>query len=101
MKKILIISSDKKLKEVLKFCFDGWGYEAFLKDTGLKDITPIKKISPDVVVADVHSASKSQLEICRLLKDDFITAFIPIVALINKRQLRDQLLDIKQGSTTI
>lgn len=97
MKKILIISSDNRLREVLKFCFDGWGYEVFLEEAGLKDITPIKKISPDVVVADVHSASKEKLEICRLLKDDFITAFIPIVALINKRQLREQLLDIKQG----
>ena len=97
MKKILIISSDSKLKEVLKFCFDGWGYEVFLEDAGIIDITPIKKISPDVVVADVYSASKSRLEICRLLKDDFVTAFIPIVALINKIQLRDQLLEIKQG----
>ncbi|MDD5173819.1 MAG: diguanylate cyclase [Candidatus Omnitrophota bacterium] len=97
MKKILIVSSDKKLKEVLKFCFDGWGYEIFLENSGFKDLTPIKKISPDVVVADVHSASKEALEICRILKDDFITAFIPIVALIDKRQLRDQLLEIKQG----
>jgi diguanylate cyclase (GGDEF) domain len=97
MKKILIISSDAKLKEVLKFCFDGWGYEVFLEDAWFKDLTPIKKISPDVVVADVHSASKANLEICRTLKDDFITAFIPVVALIDKRQLRNQLLEIKQG----
>jgi GGDEF domain-containing protein len=97
MKKILIISSDSKLKEVLKFCFDGWGYEVFLADSASRDLAPIKKISPDVVIADVHSASKERLEICRALKDDFITAFIPIVALIDKRQLRDQLLDIKQG----
>jgi GGDEF domain-containing protein len=97
MKKILIISSDNKLKEVLKFCFDGWGYEVFLEDSASKDLTPIKKVSPDVVVADVHSASKERLEICRALKDDFITAFIPVVAIIDKRQLRDQLLEIKQG----
>ena len=32
VKKILIISSDAKLKEVLGFCFDGWGYEVFLQD---------------------------------------------------------------------
>lgn len=97
MKKILIISSDEKLKEVLKFCFDGWGYEVFLEDALLEDITPVKKISPDVVVADVHSASKEKLRICRALKNDFLTAFIPVVALINKRQLREHLLDIKQG----
>lgn len=97
MKKILIISSDSKLREVLEFCFEGWGYEVFLESTGFKDLAPIKKIAPDVVVADVHSASKERLEICRALKDDFITAFIPIVAIIDKRQLRDQLLEIKQG----
>lgn len=96
-KKILIISSDKNLKDVLNFCFDGWGYEVFLWDSPVEDLTPIKKISPNVIVADVHSAHKPQLEICRLLKDDFATSFIPIITLINKRQLRSHLLNLKQG----
>jgi len=99
IKRLLIISSDKNLREVLNFCFDGWGYEVFLqdKDTLIHDISPIKKISPDVIVVDVHSASKAHLQICRLLKDDFQTAFIPVITLINKRQLRAQLLNLKQG----
>ncbi len=97
IKKILIISSDKNLREVLNFCFDGWGYEVYLHDSVVHDITPIKKISPDVIIVDVHSASKAHLEICRLLKDDFVTAFIPVITLINKRQLRTQLLNLKQG----
>lgn len=95
--KILLISTDKALKEVLGFCFDGWGYEVFTRDTVTNDITPIKKMSPDVIVVDVHSASKANLEICRILKDDFITAFTPVIALINKRQLRSHLLTLKQG----
>lgn len=95
--KILIISSDKSLKDVLGFCFDGWGYEVFHHDSLLHDIAPIKKISPDIVVVDVHSARKSQLEICRLIKEDFATKFIPIITLINKRQLRSQLLNLKYG----
>lgn len=97
VKKILIISSDKNLIEVLNFCFDGWGYEVFTYGSNMHDISPIKKISPDVVVADVHSASKSHLDICRLIKDDFLTAFIPVITLINKRQLRSQLLNLKHG----
>lgn len=96
-KKILIISSDKNLRDVLKFCFDGWGYEVMLYSSSPADIAPIKKASPDVIVVDVHAAKRTDLEICRLLKDDFITAFIPVVTLINKRQLRSQLLNIKQG----
>lgn len=95
--RLLIISSDKNLKEVLNFCFDGWGYEVFLHDPFANDITPIKKCAPDVIVMDVHSASKAQLAICHLLKDDFTTNFIPIITLINKRQLRAQLLNLKYG----
>lgn len=95
--RILIISSDKNLREVLNFCFDGWGYEVFLHDSLSHDLAPIKKCSPDVIVMDVHSASKAQLGICHLLKDDFTTNFIPIITLINKRQLRAQLLNLKYG----
>jgi len=77
IKKILIISSDRNLREVLKFCFDGWGYEVILYDSSPKEIASIKKASPDVIVVDVYAAKRPDLEICRLLKDDFITAFIP------------------------
>ncbi len=95
--KILIISSDKNLKEVLTFCFDGWGYEVFPHDPLVKEITTIKKIAPDVIIMDVQSASKEQLEVCHLLKEDFTTNFIPIITLIDKRQLRGQLLNLKYG----
>ncbi len=95
--KILIISSDKNLREVLNFCFDGWGYEVFLQDSLTGDIASIKRIAPDVIIMDVHSASKAHLEICNFLKEDFTTNFIPIITMINKRQLRAQLLSLKYG----
>ncbi|MFA6383890.1 MAG: diguanylate cyclase [Candidatus Omnitrophota bacterium] len=97
IKRILIISSDKNLRDVLTFCFDGWGYEVFLEEFPVNDIASVKRISPDVIVVDVQTARKSQLHICQLLKDDFLTAFIPIITIINKRQLRQQLLEIRQG----
>jgi DNA-binding response OmpR family regulator len=97
IKKILIISSDANLREVLSFCFDGWGYEVFLEESLSPDINLIKKISPDVIVIDVQAARKSQLQICKVLKDDFTTALIPIITIINKRQLREQLFNIRQG----
>lgn len=95
-RKILFLSIDKKSKDTLSFCFKGWDYEVFFEEE-LACIDTIKRTAPDVIVADVHNASKDRLKICRLLKDDFITAFIPVITLINKRQLRRQLLDIRQG----
>jgi diguanylate cyclase (GGDEF)-like protein len=97
VKRVFIVSSDKNLREVLNFCFDGWGYEVTLRESMSEGITQIKKISPDTIIIDIHSANKANLDICRLLKEDFITASIPVIALINKRQLKTQLLNLKQG----
>ncbi|MCF7871354.1 MAG: diguanylate cyclase [Candidatus Omnitrophica bacterium] len=102
IRKILIISSDQKLKEVLDFCFDGWGYEVYLQKPSEKklqsyDLERIKQVSPDVIVVDVQSARSAQLDICSRLKNDFVTAFVPVITLINKRHLRNQLLHVKQG----
>jgi len=97
VRRILVISNDKHLKDVLQFCLDGWGYEVILQDSLLLDLRLAKKISPDAIVVDVHSATKAHLEICRVLKEDFITAPIPIITLIDKRQLREQLLTLRQG----
>ncbi len=97
VKKILLISSDENLTKVLSFCFDGWGYEVIVHDSPVTEIDYVKRVGPDAIVVDVYSASKAHLQVCRLIKDDFITAFIPVITLINKRQLREQLLNLKQG----
>lgn len=95
--KVLFITGDANLKRVLEFCFKGWGYDVFFEASPESDIEKIIKISPDVIVVDALSATKSQLEICDILKDNFVTAYIPIVILINKRQLRQHLLKLRQG----
>ncbi len=98
VKRILIISSDSQLNDVLRFCFDGWGYEVFVREFSQpEDIGKIKRISPDVIVVDIQFARKEHLAICRQLKENFATAFTPVITLINKRQLRAQLLSLKQG----
>lgn len=97
IRNILIITPDTALKEVLNFCFDGWGYEVFLWKEYTGDIASIKKILPDVVVIDIHSAHKEDLKICEVLKDDPLTSSIPVITLIDKRHLKTQLLTLKHG----
>ena len=96
-KRILLVSADSALKQVLELCFKGWGYEVFLSESLFSDVEPVKRISPDVIVIDIYSASTPYLKICRLLKTDFLTAFIPVITIINKRQLKTHLLNLKEG----
>ena len=95
--KLLIISSDVKLKEILSFCFEGWGYEVVLLENIQDDINLIKKIFPDVIIIDVHSVKSSDLKICSILRNDIFTISIPIITLINKKHLRSHLLNLKYG----
>jgi len=95
--KILVITSDRQLRTVLRFCFDGWGHEVFFDDMTGTDISRIISISPNVIIIDIYSDDTSRLEICDLLKTDFATAYIPVITLIDKSHLREQLLDLRQG----
>ncbi len=92
-----MISSDTKLGEILRFCLEGWGYEVFFWEKALEDIELVKKILPEIIILDVHSAQSDDLKICSLLRKDFISANIPIIILINKRHLRSHLLNLKYG----
>ena len=95
--KVLLISADEQLREVLEFCLDGWGYDVILWESHRGGLMGIKKMSPDVIVIDVHAAREGDLEICTLLKNDFVTSAVPTILLINKRHLKSELLNLKYG----
>ncbi|MBD3380286.1 MAG: diguanylate cyclase [Candidatus Omnitrophica bacterium] len=95
--KILVVTDDRDLRQVLKFSFEGWGYEVFFDEKPHPDLQRVIRMSPDVVVVDVHSGDPERLEICELLKKDFATVYIPVITLINKKHLRQNLLDLRHG----
>ncbi|MBU0683567.1 MAG: diguanylate cyclase [Candidatus Omnitrophota bacterium] len=97
MLKVLIITQDEKLKDTLGFCFRGWDYDVFFENSPHPDVEAVTKIAPNIVIIDIYSADKKRLEVCDMLKKDFATAYIPVIALINKKQLRQDLLGLKEG----
>lgn len=93
--KVLVLTDDKDLRKVLSFCLDGWGYEVYFEESEAPEVARIIRISPDVIVVDVKSADDVRLQICDLLKTDFSTVYIPVITLIDKKQLRTQLLELR------
>lgn len=99
MKKItrmVVVTDDPKLEKVLKFCFDGWGYEVFFVSSG-NGLAQVRRLSPDAVVVDVEKASSRELLLCDQLKKDFATSSVPVIALVDKRHLRMRLLELSYG----
>lgn len=96
--RVLVICKDENLKEVISFCLEGWGYEVVLSKKFLPTLPEIKKEEADLVIVGFpKDVVKKSLSLCKELKDDYITKSLPLIVLIDKRQLRKHLLEVRHG----
>lgn len=96
-KKILLVIEDLNLERILTYLLKAWNYEV-LNCCQEKDVLRLtSQKHPDLVIIDAHLNATDGLKLCKALKYDFITAYIPIIILIEKKQLRRNLLEIEQG----
>ncbi len=96
-KKILLVLEDQHLDKILTYLLKAWGYEVLLCRDAREALALAAGKHPDLILIDAHLESTDGLRLCKDLKDDFLTAYIPVVILIEKKQLRRSLLDIEQG----
>ncbi len=73
------------------------GYEVFVASNGQKALDLIRTQKPHLIIVDCDLDIIDGFSLCQTLKSDFLTAYIPIIILIEKRQLRKRLLTIKEG----
>lgn len=96
-KKILLALDAPEICHILTQLLHSWGYKAISTSDGVSALNLVTKEFPDLIVVDASLPKLDGLEVARVLKEDFITAYIPIIVLIDKRQFRRNLLEIKQG----
>ncbi len=96
-KKILLVVEDSSLEKILTYLLKAWNYEV-ISCCQEKDVLKLSSQKhPDLIIIDAHLNTTDGLKLCKALKYDFITAYIPIIILIEKKQLRRSLLEIEQG----
>ena len=95
--KIVLAVPDLKLREILSYLLKAWEYNVAILEEGEDVIGYLKKENPSLIIIDAALQDKRGLEICKEIKGDFLTSYIPTIVLIDKRQLRRDLLSIEQG----
>src|SRR5215217_3206829 len=87
--RVLIVDDDRKILDLLVELLQLEGYEISTAVDGLEAFDLAISFDPDVVVSDVVMPELGGLELCRHLKEDPRTAYIPVLLISGRRPAND------------
>jgi Signal transduction histidine kinase len=80
-KKILVVDDNANIRTFLRQEFEAAGYIVIEAEDGLKAITLINKVEPDLILLDVMMPGINGFDVAAVLKNDPKTVNIPVVIL--------------------
>jgi len=78
---VLIIESDGAISNQLADALHGLGHDAIVADSGAAGLARIAERRPGVILLDLHLPDEDGFMLLKRLKEDEVTADIPIIAL--------------------
>lgn len=95
--RLLIVEDDVDTAEMLNTFFQIEGYDTCAVAWGEEAVETCRQDPPDAVVLDVRLPDIDGFEVCRRLRDSFVTAHIPIVFLTEKNRQVDKITGLEIG----
>jgi diguanylate cyclase (GGDEF)-like protein len=96
-KKALLAEHEAGIAEIIQYLIKAWDYEIVTITKGSAVLDAVRREQPDIIIIDWGLPDMEGLEVSKVLKEDFLTAHIPIIVLIDKKQIRKKMLEIEQG----
>ncbi|MFA4991408.1 MAG: diguanylate cyclase [Candidatus Omnitrophota bacterium] len=96
-RKVLLAEHVNEIRDILLYLLKAWDYDVVHISDGTLVQDLVRKEQPDIIIVDSNLQKLDGLKVSRLLKEDFLTAHIPIIILIDRKQIRKKMLDIEQG----
>lgn len=96
--KILIVDDDLDVLDVLRITLEGEGYEILEAHDGEEAIDMIKKRPPNLLIVDFKMPKLSGDEVCKILKNDILLQYMPIIMLTGKGEITDKVKGINAGA---
>ena len=96
-KKVLLAEHEAGIAEIIQYLLKAWDYEIVTVAKGSVVLDTVRREQPDIIIIDWSLSDMDGLKVSKVLKEDFLTAHIPIIVLIDKKQIRKKMLEIEQG----
>src|SRR5215467_5916544 len=87
--RVLIVDDDRRILDLLIELLELEGYEIASASDGAEALELVQSFDPDVVVSDVVMPVLGGLELCRRLKEDQRTAYVPVLLISGIRKSND------------
>lgn len=98
-KKILIVEDDPSFSRAITHIIQKEGYDVISASNGMAGLRMAKSDNPDLLILDVMLPGLDGFEICSRLRQDPLTAKLPIIMLSAKGQDVDKTMGLKVGAS--
>jgi DNA-binding response OmpR family regulator len=90
-KKILILDDDADILEIISLLLVDNGYEVRTLSCGDTVFEDIKDFQPDLILMDVMLADMDGRAICKNIKENHLTYFLPVILISGTHDLAESL----------
>jgi len=97
-KSIVVVEDEPDILEVLSYNLRREGFDVETSDDGEKGLKLIQRNKPDLVLLDLMLPGMDGLDVCRTIKNDPSTAYIPIIMVTAKGEESDLVLGLGIGA---
>ncbi len=96
--RIMVVDDEAYIVELVKFNLEKEGYQVSVATNGMEALDMIQYERPDLVLLDIMLPNVDGLEVCRTLKQNKDTSWIPIIMLTAKGEEIDTVLGLEMGA---
>ena len=90
-KKILILDDDDDILEILSLLLVDYGYDVRALSCGDTVFEDIKDFQPDLILLDVMLAGMDGRAICKCIKENHMTYFVPVILISGTHDMAESL----------
>ncbi|AMV72035.1 hypothetical protein JCM30471_05350 [Desulfuromonas carbonis] len=95
---ILVVDDSETQLAILRDALQNRGFQVETASNGIEAMTRVYHSPPGLILSDVLMPELNGYHLCRLLKNDPLTAAIPIILLTNLRERHDRFWGEKAGA---
>jgi len=96
--KILVVEDDAVHRAVLENILSDEGFSVVTADNGQEGLDMVAREIPDLVITDIRMPIKDGYTVCRELRDNPKTKFVPVVILTANHDPDDLVYGFEQGA---